>query len=742
MNRAHFFPRRSVARRARAAGLLGGFVFARALFAAPEVAPEKAALPPSVIELRAVVASFETTFGPATFTSRQTAGQIDFERRYEWAVETLPIREDPMNPRTGYAPRATSYPGNITDFKGVARYAKLPLPPAGIALDLPALNDRAALDEAGPNRSRGVFDHFADEPFLEPLELRLRGADLGGRLLGDLESYLIEREALANEIAALAVRSPGDGAAMAALAVRQQARLAALETQGDELRARLAKGNLVTGDRYNALARREWRIDDSDLKRPRELFRDREALMLRQAAYFAEGFSPAQRRLLREASFELVQAELERRFPAAFASATPADGTPKPPPGAAIGLLPEQSRLRLPADLPDPLRMELAAIGDLNRTLRQELRDAVFFNDRHSEATRRDVFARLAASQEARIGELERRIDAVRPQLAALPGLSVVPSLSLLPDELQRRIDRYRSSKSALQTELQRQLADAAVRRGGSPRVLRLHTVESSLQAAQILESLTIFEGRHAAQLDAIETDGAGAEAKDRELVRELRRVLVPQLPKDEAAAARFRFSCDTAATSEAQRQAAREQFAGAWERRRDVTAPLEQEAVRLHRLVTASDDSAGIVRLLADLQKHWLAVEQAGRALSFELGLARPPEAAEEWQRRRAATTERVAREQRARLDALEAEERAIRTELARLPGASRVAGQSFDTLLNENRERMRSAESWLATGTYRTAVLAPGLSPAQRRLLLGAAVVELRRWQAPAAAGEDGRP
>lgn len=689
-----------------------------------------AGLPSSVVELRAAVDKAEKSNQPTTGVIGPTAGQRDFNRRYQTAVgipraETVP--RAPVSP-TGTGPVAPR-PSPVAERRGPGRTVFAVTPSAGNALALPVL---AAFETnvaaAAAARSRGVFDHFADEPFLEQLELRVRRGELGGGLQADLEAYLAERDALTREIVAQTDKAPDDAPALAALGARQSARLDALEAKGEDLRRRLASGNLVLGNAFNADAQRPWHITAADLKKPREKNRGRESQAARLAAYFAGGLSPAQRRLLREAALEFPPAGATRRAGPAGDGSDPRAGT-----GAAtiVGFLPEQSLLALPGDLPAEVRAELKALAELKRALQQELLDAVYFNDERSEGAKRELFAKLASAQAPRIAELERRTEAVRPALAALPGFRARPAASGLPEELRRRIAQHRADAHALEVETQHRLADAAVRRPEPPRVLRLHTGDSPAQCAQVLGTLALFEGRHAVELEGLETGGAAATATDRELGRELRKLLAGVVPAGEPAP-RFRFSCDTAATTDAQRGQAREQFAAVWERRRDLTAPLEREAARLQGEL-ASADAPGVVRLLADLQAHWHAVEAAARALSFDLGLVAPRETDEEWQRRRDEAGAVLAREQRARRDGLAAEERAIRRALADSPGNAAFAERSFDELLSGDQENRQAAGSGFAAGTYRRAVLMPGLLPAQRRLLLGLAVVELRRSRTP---------
>lgn len=91
-----------------------------------------------------------------------------------------------------------------------------------------------------------------------------------------------------------------------------------------------------------------------------------------------------------------------------------------------------------------------------------------------------------------------------------------------------------------------------------------------------------------------------------------------------------------------------------------------------------------------------------------------------------------------RARLAALADEARAIRTEVARATAAaSEPAGKSVDALLADFALGYRQRQLQSLHLNYRRAVLTPGLSPAQRDLLLGAALAAfalpgVKDWQA----------
>jgi hypothetical protein len=86
---------------------------------------------------------------------------------------------------------------------------------------------------------------------------------------------------------------------------------------------------------------------------------------------------------------------------------------------------------------------------------------------------------------------------------------------------------------------------------------------------------------------------------------------------------------------------------------------------------------------------------------------------------------------EQAATITALNAEAEAIRGELARhaaRSGSAAHANKSMDALLREFADAFKRQQLAALYAEYRTALLEPGLSPAQRRLLFDGAIADLR--------------
>lgn len=705
-----------------------------AIHAVANAAAEGSPLPASVLELRAACDST-----PEARPSRSRVISSPWGRQGYWT------RWEAYTPAPGSFSALSTYPSEGWRFvefddsdsllppdtppPALPRRSSLPIP--SDALGLPVLRSPSAPGTFATRRgSSGVFDHFAEEPFLSQLSLRLRRSALGSGLRREIEDYLLERESLTLELLAQLAASgaSGDPTPWRALAARQEPRLVALERSAEELRRKLRRGTLSLGEAFDPLANRSWRIDREELARPRSELAGKEAQLARASAYAAEGFSPRQRRLLLEAGEELVNPLLRSRGGGVEAVIPGTVVNPRAR-RLVVGFMPEQVVVELGPPLASEVADELVAIDALKRTLKQELLDAVYFNDRYSESTRREAFSRLAATQESRLNELERRAEAVRPALAICFELPPGAAEPEIPPVLRDRIERHRATKRDLQTELRRNTSSVA-RAPEPPRVFRLHTSQLALQSEQILAVLAQFQGRRTPELLRLAAGGDGAAELDRRLGAELRKSLREFWPSD--GEIRFQYSCDRAATTDAKRAEVRERFPAVWAKRRELTEPIEREARRLAAELQR-EDVVGVENLLRRAHSHWFMVEWTARELSADLGLTPPRESENDYQKRRSQALADAARLQEGRMKELSDEEAAIRAELAKSAGGANLARRSLDDLLFENRRRLRAERDLLEQRVYRAAVVTPGMSPAQRRLLLGVAVVNHRRNSTP---------
>ncbi len=314
---------------------------------------------------------------------------------------------------------------------------------------------------------------YVYEPFYAPLSTRLARADLTKKLLQRLENYRSDRARLQNElITRLDELKDSDPATRASelnlLASRQATDLTRLETEAEDLRSDLLHGGLVgffsgTGD-WNE--RRRWRLGEGSLALPRDQLVSVEFRVVRAAAFYQDGLSPAQRRLLREVEMELQVAAFK-----------PKDATAANPGETLLFFSPETARLELPSNLPADLALKISAYEKDKSALKTELRDAIFFHDSATASTRTSELRSLAESQAPRFATLEALAEEIREGLMSLdtpPGPRIPPAF---PASLNARITAYQTEKTALQKILQASLDE--VRKAGGVDSFKLVKKES-----------------------------------------------------------------------------------------------------------------------------------------------------------------------------------------------------------------------------------------------------------------------
>ncbi|HYC72788.1 MAG TPA: hypothetical protein VEB66_16375 [Opitutaceae bacterium] len=203
---------------------------------------------------------------------------------------------------------------------------------------------------------------------------------------------------------------------------------------------------------------------------------------------------------------------------------------------------------------------------------------------------------------------------------------------------------------------------------------------------------------------------------------------------KRELREALFRLDAESAARRE-------RELAELAARQAPALAALEQQAERIREIVAGA---RGADRPAVPPGLPPALVERINRYLREKADLQRAAHEAQEPAGRKGRAAAAAGREalaafeerHRARLAALAEEARAIRTEVARATGGE-SGGKTVDGLLAEFAEAFRRQELRALYGDYRTAMLEPGLAPAQRRLLYDAAVAALdlpgvKEWQA----------
>ena len=265
---------------------------------------------------------------------------------------------------------------------------------------------------------------FVNEPFYPALATRLALKRLPDRLKTRVEEYrrakvarLTELRAALEQARALA---PAERAAtLSAFAGRQAAALRAQEETAEALRRDLGSSDLS----WNAY--RQWHLGDNERRgfSPAEI-----AQVMRAAAYYQDALLPAQRRLLREISLELLNAG---ENPEAAAANHPYLFFP-----------PEPARITVPAGLPGDVAAKAAEYETRKSGLKKELYDAVFAHDgRRFAWFRPNPLKALAENQRPRLAELEALAEEIRRGLADQPDAVPVMERTPLTPALQVRLN-------------------------------------------------------------------------------------------------------------------------------------------------------------------------------------------------------------------------------------------------------------------------------------------------------------
>jgi hypothetical protein len=311
-----------------------------------------------------------------------------------------------------------------------------PIPPA-LGEPIPAKQTQASLAKFSPP---AVLASFVYEPFFTPLSPLLFSEDLSRGRREKLNTYRTQRasaiEALRSRLDALRTATPEKRQSeLSAFASEQASVLADLERMAEEMRANyVAGGWFESGHDWNT--NRQWRLGDNT----RWESNIDEIKVMRGAAFFQEGLSPAQRRMLRELAMEL-QDSLK----------APGDEISLGSPGPFFYFSPEQARIRLPAEIPAELETKINEYQDLKATLKQELREVLYRQDRaFFEFKRVNALKQLAEQQTDRLARVEQMAEEIRADLAAFPNPAKPPSIPV-PREVVDRFNRYMNDKIAWQ---------------------------------------------------------------------------------------------------------------------------------------------------------------------------------------------------------------------------------------------------------------------------------------------------
>ncbi len=309
----------------------------------------------------------------------------------------------------------------------------------------PALGDlsvAASVPTGGPFAAPEEMALYLDEPFYAMLATRLATRDFSLPIRHRLDHYRIARDNLLVELRAELERTHDFPradrlAALQELAAKQTPLIAALEREGETLRDEISRWS------NDWSAHRMWSLTEggySDYEK---------AEVMRATAYYQDGLSPAQRRLLREIAQEIF--------------AQPRDAANVPLPDSALYFLPETSRVKLDPEPSGALAEKVFAFKQLKTALKQELIDLVITKDNVPlNIFRTPAYERLAQNQAPRFTKLEKLAEEIRVgHQAARPPIKHTVT-SPLPPILTGRIAAVLDQRRALQRDTM-PLIDAVV---------------------------------------------------------------------------------------------------------------------------------------------------------------------------------------------------------------------------------------------------------------------------------------
>jgi hypothetical protein len=311
-----------------------------------------------------------------------------------------------------------------------------PIPPA-LGEAIPAKRVQSSLAKFSPPATLAAFVY---EPFFIPLSPLLFSEDLSRARREKINSYRAARssalEALRARLDSLQSATPEvRQSELTAFARTQTPALVELERTAEEMRTNYVDGSLFeSGHDWNST--RRWRLGDNT----RWESNIDEIKVLTGAAYFQEGLSPAQRRLLREHAMEL-QDSLK----------SPTDEIALGSPGPFFYFTPETARIRLPAELSPALEQKIQEYQDEKAALKRELREVLYRQDRAwFEFKRVNALTALATQQADRLARVEQLAEEIRLGLVGLPNPAKPPSVPV-SRELGSRLNRYMADKTAWQ---------------------------------------------------------------------------------------------------------------------------------------------------------------------------------------------------------------------------------------------------------------------------------------------------
>lgn len=180
----------------------------------------------------------------------------------------------------------------------------------------------------------------------------------------------------------------------------QARRLEEMERTAEWLRERMARTDSWS-------EHRSWRLNRGSLRTPRDKTYVLEFQVVRAAAYYQVGLSPAQRRLVRECAMEMNETIALRGR--------------APPSDVLFYFSPDTTRILRPEGAPPELDAAIAEYIAEKTRLKAELRELIYETDGALfEATRIKRFEELAAAQAGALSDLEVQAESIRRQLVRL----------------------------------------------------------------------------------------------------------------------------------------------------------------------------------------------------------------------------------------------------------------------------------------------------------------------------------
>lgn len=338
---------------------------------------------------------------------------------------------------------------------------------------------------------------FVGETFYPALATRLFNGSVGRKMEARLEAYRRRRLELLDELIGELRRGQNMArlqrdAALREFAPRQEARIAALESEAEQLRRDLVAGGFLLA-RLDGTAGRRWRLGSPEVSTA-PVKHDAEHHVAKAAAFFEEGLTIEQRGLLRECAMEAGRAARVSRGRRGLADDDP----------TAMFFAPETARVRLPSPLPPDVFARLGWFNSEKAGLKEELLQALAACEGLPAEKRTVRFRALATAQRPRLAALEQEAEELRRAIEPL-GDAPPPWVPPIPPELRTRIEGYNRDRQALLAAymgVQREAAEAEARalRGAAAGGGRGASVDlsSGPRAQAAREAARLFEEQNA----------------------------------------------------------------------------------------------------------------------------------------------------------------------------------------------------------------------------------------------------